>query len=324
VADTARASDGFSPTRADVSLHVHASPALQGEVRVDWARFLDTEEVSQGVREFAGVWSPGAALSLTAGIFAMPFSLHELFEERSFELTDEGPSHQLLEHLGYYGRDMGVMASVRPLPRADMLSIDVAATAGAAFGAQDYRGPGLLSARVNAHPVKALEVTSTVSWRPRPLDAWWEELRYRYQAYDRGAAVATNAALLFERWTLRAEWMTGKRTDSDVRVPVALRRGDARSFAAVWMMATARVPLGSVVLVPAARGEWLDTDRDHPDVGELIHLSFGLSLDFNQHVRLSSELSRHLVQPGTRDWSFDVLRYQTDATSGSLQLQLGI
>lgn len=324
VSDTARASDGLSPTRAEVSLEFHASESLHAAARFDAARLLNAEEAGQSVRELAGVWLPASSVSLTAGIFALPFSLHELFEQQSFELTDEGPSHQLLEHLRYYGRDVGLMATLSPLPRREMLTVDIAAVDGGASGAQEYRGPGLFAARVGSRPIKQLELTSALSFRPRPLDAWWEELRYRYQAYDRGAAVALNAALLFERWNFRAEWLAGKRSDSDVRVPVALRRGNARAFTALWLMATARFPIGSTALVPAVRAEWLDSDRDHPDVGELIHLSFGVGLELSKHVRLTSELSRHLVQPGTRNWDFDVLRYQTDTTSGSLQLQLGI
>jgi hypothetical protein len=323
IVDTARSNDGLTPTRADTSLEYRASPSLAGELRVDWARLLSSDEAGHAVRELSASWSPVPALSVSAGIFALPFSLHELFEERGFELTDEGPSHHLLEHLGYDGRDVGAMLTVRPLPRG-LLSLDLAATEGGALGAQDYRGPGLLSGRLRTQPMAELEVTTAVSFRPRPLDAWWEELRYRYRAYDQGAAVATNAALLLQRWTARVEWMAGERTDNDIPVPLALRRGDARTFAAVWAMVTAHRSLLGVGLVPSVRAEWLDADLDHGDVGELIQVSLGLALDLDEHVRVTGELTRRVVQPGTRDFTFDLLRYRPDVTSAALQLQLGM
>ncbi|HVY25223.1 MAG TPA: hypothetical protein VHB79_01675 [Polyangiaceae bacterium] len=323
IADTARETDGITPTRAELRLHARTSPALEGELRLDAARLLVAEEAGQAVRELVARWTPLRPVALSVGIFALPFSLHELFEQRSFPLTDEGPSHALLEHLRFYGRDVGIMATLRPL-RDDALSLDLAAADGGAVGAQDYRGPGLLCGRITAQPWRQLQLTSALSVRPHALDAWWEELRYRYQAFDRGAAVSTSAALFLGRWTLRAEWLAGKRTDNDVTVPVALRRGAARAFTALWAMASTELPVRGLKLVPVARAEWLDTDRDHPDVGELIHLSVGLAVDLDRHVRLTGELSRHLVQAGTRDFTFEILRYQADVTSGTLQLQLGL
>ena len=321
VKDTARYNDGFELTRADAALHVQPDPWLQGQARIDASRLLRSEQAEQAVRELCGTWTPRPWLAVTAGVFALPFSLHELMEQRNFELTDEGPTHRLLEHLGYYGRDTGVMLTLRPRRE---LALDVAATAAGALGAQDYRGPGLLSARLSASPLPFLELTSAVSARPHALDAWWEELRYRYQAMDRGIAISNQAALLFDRWTLRAEWLAGQRTDNDVLIPVAFRRGDARAFAALWAMGTARIPFAGFTLVPSGRVEWMDADRDHPDVGELIQMSFGLALDLNPRVRISSEVQRRVVQPGTLDFDFEVLRYMTDVTSASLQLQLGL
>jgi hypothetical protein len=121
--------------RADLSLVAHPNPHVRGEVRLDFARLLSSEEVSDTVREFYAEWTPAPPIALVAGVFA-----------------------------------------------ADALRLDLAALDGGATGAQDYRGPGLLSARLSGEPLEHLKLEVGASVRPRPIDAWWEELRYRYQA----------------------------------------------------------------------------------------------------------------------------------------------
>ena len=74
--------------------------------------------------------------------------------------------------------------------------------------------------------------------------------------------------------------------------------------------------------MPAARIEYLDTDREHGNVGGILHVSAALNVDLSTHVRLLGDVSRHFVQYGTRNWNFDLLRYDTDATTGTLQVQL--
>jgi hypothetical protein len=39
-------------------------------------------------------------------------------------------------------------------------------------------------------------------------------------------------------------------------------------------------------------------------------------------MRILADFSRHFVQIGSRNWEFNVVRYDTDATIGVLQLQL--
>jgi hypothetical protein len=320
--DTAREHDGFALARADLSLAAHPNPHLRGEVRLDFARLLSSEEVSDTVRELYGEWTPARGLALVAGAFAAPFSLHELFESHAFELSPESPSHEFLEHLRYYGRDVGVMVRLAPLAKADALQLDLAALDGGATGAQDYRGPGLFNARLSGEPLKHLRLEAAASVRPRPIRAWWEEFRYRYQAYDSGTALEANAAFSLSHFTVRAEWMAGQRTDNDVQVPLAFRRGAAHSFQAIWGMVAAHFPVRRLTLVPALSGEWIDTDPEHPYVGQILHLSAGISVEFPGKVRALCELSRHLVEAGTRNFSFDIVRYDTDRTTGTLQLQM--
>lgn len=322
IRDTVREHDGFAMSRADLSLAARPNPHLRGEVRLDFARLLSSEEVSDTVREFYAEWTPARPVALVAGVFAAPFSLHELFESHAFELSPESPSHEFLEHMRYYGRDVGVMLRLAPFARADALRLDLAALDGGATGAQDYRGPGLLNARLTGEPLEHLRLEAAASVRPRPIQAWWEEFRYRYRAYDSGTTLEANAAFSFSHFTARVEWMAGQRSDNDVQVPLAFRRGNARSFQAIWGMVAARFPVRRLTLVPAFSGEWIDMDAEHPNAGQLLHLSAGFSVEFPGKVRALCELARHLVEPGTKNFSFDIVRYDTDRTTGTLQLQM--
>jgi hypothetical protein len=84
----------------------------------------------------------------------------------------------------------------------------------------------------------------------------------------------------------------------------------------VWGVAAFRLPLGGHELTPAVRGEYLDTDRERADVGGILHLSGALNLDSSDRVRLLADATRHFVQFGTRNWLFDLVRYDTAYFSG--------
>jgi hypothetical protein len=160
-----------------------------------------------------------------------------------------------------------------------------------------------------------------ISWRPRPLDAGFEDYRFRYRAYDAGFAASADAALFLGDFVVRAEGLFGDRTDNDVEFPLLLRRGEARGFFATWASASVGLPYYDVEWTPALRGEFLDIDRDDPDVGAILELSASLRLGFSEHLSLLGEVSQHYVQPGTRNWEFSIVRYDTDATIGTLQFQ---
>jgi hypothetical protein len=219
------------------------------------------------------------------------------------------------------GSDIGVVVRAAPFAQNKLLHLHAGVFDSGSTGAQASRVPGLFVLRASSQPIDALRVGAGVVWRPHALDAWWEELRFRYQDFDSGAAVSADATLSFDRFTLRAEWLTGNRTDTDVVVPVKQRRGDARTFMSAWAMAALRWPVGTLFVTPALRAEYLDTDREHSNVGGILELSAAINVDLSDHVRVLGDVSRHFVQFGTRNWNFDLIRYDTDSTSGTLQFQ---
>ena len=330
IRDTARVHDGFALRRAWFELEANPVERLRGELRVDFARLLDEDTGDHhGGGELHHIFevalaevTPFDELSLSAGLVEAPFSLWELVHDPEFELAEKGPAHELLEHLGYAGSQVGGLVHVAPLEKPEWLGLYAAVLDGEAHGAQQYRGPGLISGRVLSEPVEFLRIGAGIAWRPRPVDAWVEQQRFRYRDHERGTAYATDLTLSVNRLVVRAELLTGDRTDIDVETPLKRRRGDARTFMAAWGMAAMRFPIGTMALTPALRAEWLDTDREHDDVGNILHLSAALNLDFATRLRLLWDLSQHYVEPGTRNWEYEIGRYDTDYITGTVQLQI--
>jgi hypothetical protein len=167
-----------------------------------------------------------------------------------------------------------------------------------------------------------LEIDADLSWRPRPLTAWWEELRFFYQEYDAGTVLTAKAALTYPRFLAAVEGAGGDRTDDDVLVPLKQRRGDARTWRSISGMAAARIPVAGRLLVPAARAEWLDSDLEHPDVGEVLEMTGAVGFWVTPRMQILLDLTQHYVQFGTRNWRFDFARYDTDYLTGTVQLQM--
>jgi hypothetical protein len=326
IRDTARERDGFRLRRAFLRFDVDPVDYLHGEVKLDFARLLYPDDpYSEGITQMVRVASAEMTatdwLAVEAGITEVPFSVLEQFHDTGLEVAEEGPTHELLHRLRVAGSDVGVVVRAVPWKNEKWLDVRAGVFDSGSTGAQSSRAPGLFTVRATSRPIEPVQVGAGVAWRPFPLDAWWEELRFRYQDFDSGAVFGADVVLSFERFLLRAEWLTGSRTDNDVPIPLKQRRGDARTFMSFWGMAALRWPVGTVMLMPAARAEYLDTDREHSDVGGILHLSGAFNVDLSERVRLLADVSRHYVQYGTRNWSFDLIRYDTDATIYTLQLQ---
>jgi hypothetical protein len=87
-------------------------------------------------------------------------------------------------------------------------------------------------------------------------------------------------------------------------------------------MAALRIPVGSKMVIPAVRAEWLDTDLEHPSVGEILELTGAAGVELTERLRLLLDVTRHYVQFGTRNWRYDIARYDADLLTGTVQLQL--
>jgi hypothetical protein len=333
VRDTAAAEDGLSIRRAWLDLEGHPMKHLWARIRLDFAKLLreepgDDHHGGAGphhmVEHFFAEAEPFDQLTLQLGLIDIPFSLFELVDDPDLEVAEKGSTHEFLEHLGFAGHDAGALVGVAPLHDRSALELKAGFSGGLAAGAQNYAGPGLFSARVLARPIKSIRLGAGAEWRPRAVDAWFEEYRFRYQAFDRGTAYELDGTLSLGPFSLNLEWVTGDRTDNDVATPRLIRRGDARTFMAAWGMGAMRISLGDMMLTPALRAEWLDVDREHDDAGGIIQMSAALNLDFCERWRVLWDLSQRYVQPGTRNWEFGIIRYDTDATIGTVQVQLAL
>jgi hypothetical protein len=329
IRDTAAIHDGLTLRRLWFELEADPVENIRGELRLDLARLLDDHGGGHhGESELHHMFEVALAearvasdVVIAAGLVEAPFSVWELVHDPEFELAEKGPTYDLVEHIGYAGSHVGAVALITPLERPEWLGVSGGVFDGEALGAQDVRAPGLFSGRLLSEPLEWLRVGGSVAWRPFPVDAWVEEQRFRYRERDRGVAYATDVTLSFDGLVLRGEWLKGDRTDNDVETPLKRRRGDARSFMGLWGLAALRLPVGLMAFTPALRAEWLDVDREHDSVGNILHLSAALNVDFTARLRLSWDLSQHYVQPGSRNWDYDIGRYDTDYLSGTMQLQ---
>jgi len=321
IRDTARAHDGLQLRWASLTFWAQPKPYLRAGMQIDFARLLDSEDLGRLIWEAPVVLSLAPWIDIAAGVLHVPFSVIELLEEQ----------------LSLARRNTGVRVDVSPLQDHGRLQLTAGAFQGAttgATGAQDFRGPGLLAGRVLAQPVPHVRLGTSVAWRPRATLEWWDELRYRFVAFESGLAVAANVTVGLPRFLFRGEWMMGSRTDTDVPVPLQYRRGDARNFMAAWAMAVVRFPVRGMVLMPALRMEWLDQDTRFgfdarnaasPATGRVLQLSAGINLDFDAHTRLLLDVTIHDVEPGTRNGDYhEIVRYDTDWTSVTLQLQVRV
>jgi hypothetical protein len=315
ITDSVRQSDGFWLRRAFVHAAVNPSDDFKGEVLLDLARLLYDVDYKQTVRFAFGQYAPIPRVALSAGVLLLE-------EDYVPEFAELGPTHELLTRMRFIGPEPGLLLDVAPLPQTAWLHLEAAALDGGATGGQSFRGPGLLVFRALAKLIGHLELDAALSWRPRPLTAWWEELRFFYQEYDAGKVASARAAVTYPWFSVAVEGAGGDRTDNDVLVPLKQRRGDARTWWSVSGMAAARIPIARRLLVPAARIEWLDSDLEHANLGAVLEMTGAVGFWLSPRMQVLLDLTQHYVQFGTPNWRFDFGRYDTDYRTGTVQLQM--
>jgi hypothetical protein len=232
-------------------------------------------------------------LHVFAGWMKPPFSLTALLPVAQYELADPGPNDQMLKDCGFGGRDVGMMTRLSPLRKKRWLRLMAGVFQGGQIDAH-ARLVGLAAARVESSPWKHLQLGADVAWRPSRTG---DDLPKGLDPLDTGMAWSADALLQFKRWQLRAEVMAGDRTDRESRLDPS-SGVVARRFLGAWGLLAWRLPLGSHVLMPVARVEWLDSDRDRA-VGQHWWLSAALNWELNGRVRLLADWSRQRVEPGS-------------------------
>jgi hypothetical protein len=320
-----RENDGIRLNRAFLRAIAQPTQEVGFKLLLDFAE-LTRQNVRRTIKLAFTELTPHERVTVTAGLFKIPFSLLELLPIADFEFAEVGPTDALIKNLGFAGRDIGAMVRISPLARKRHLSLFVGAFQGENTGDQEYRGPGMLAGRVTSRPIKRLRLGANAAWRPHAVDAWRRitRIEHRYPRYASGMAYGGDVSFRYKKLELRAEALKGDRTDLDANVFtfVRFRRGVARTFLSTWALAAYRIRVGKVVLQPAVRAEWLDLDREHP-VGELLYLTAALGIDFSERVRLLFDVSHTDVQPGTVNREVPrIFLYDADNTTFIVQLQL--
>jgi hypothetical protein len=310
---TARDSDGLHLER--VFLRATAAPTRSFSVKllVDFGELVRKNQ-KKALKLAFGELHPTKAVTVTAGLFKIPFSLLELLPIADYEFADVGPTDNLIKDLGFAGRDVGAMVDVAPLRNGKLLHLQAAIFDGDNDHAQRHVLPAMLAARITSRPLKQLRLGVDCAYRPHAVSD--TEAGSVYERYSEGGACSADAALAFGHFGFRGEWMAGKRTDT----PSITDHG-THDFMAAWAVASYRLKLSrKMALLPALRAEWLDEDQPSSQ-GQTTYLTAAMNLELSASARLLFDLSRSNVQVGTRERGAAVPTYKPSANIGVVQVQ---
>jgi hypothetical protein len=329
-----RDGDGFSLQRFFFRMAADPSPLLGFKAILDFSK-LRGSDVSNVLKQAYGTLRPiPKRLEIAAGVFKLPFSILELDPVARYELSSLGDADDFIKELGFAGRDVGVEVMVAPLSKPKHLRLILGAFRGHAK--DEHASPlGAVGARVESKPWKALRVGLDVVGMPRsanykqPFETSSKDvlpmppdpLYPREQRFDSGKAYSADVTFSHKHFTLRAEGMLGDRIDIDTRY-------GARSFWAAWALVSYRFRAGPVRLLPAARIEWMDADRDH-SVGRRRLITLGVNVLFTKTIRFVIDVTHTDVEGNTpvleQPQPLAVFPYlDLDSTRVVAQLQLEI
>jgi hypothetical protein len=257
---------------------------------------------------------PAEHITLIAGLFKRTFSLLELLAVADFELADVGPTDVLIKKAELGGRDPGAMIQITPLRKKKTLGIYVGVYDGG-LGGLDARPYGLMTARVEGRPIKHLRLGIDGAWRPHGQSPIAPGVPSTTIA---GKAVSADASFVAKDLEVRAEWLWGDRTDHALAA-------DASTWMAFWAIGAIKLELSHALrLMPAARFEWLDADREH-QIGRRYLFSGALTvMDRADSFRLMLDVSRNQVQSGTFPLGIPPLLLDTSSTTIVVQVQVKV
>jgi hypothetical protein len=299
-----RDDDGFALQRVYLRIAAEPSPWLKVKTLIDLAK-LGGARVSNVVKQAYVELRPiPERVELAVGVFKVPYSIIELDPVARYELSELGDTDDLIEALGFGGRDVGIEVMVAPLPKPKWLRVLLGTFRGHARNEQ--ASPfGTLAARLESKPFKGLRIGVDMSAMPRAtdykrlLDTADREvlpdppdlLFPREERWASGSAYSADISYSRHRFAARVEGLMGDRVDID-------RRYGARSYGAAWALVAYRMKVGPLGVMPAARAEWLDLDRDS-DYGGRLSLTLGVSLLYKKNVRLVIDVTHTDVQENT-------------------------
>ncbi len=291
--------NGFALNRAFLRGSAHPYRWLSAKLLVDFAEFAYSNP-QQALKQVYGEIRPFKRLEFTVGLFKRLYGLVELLPIAEYEFADTGVIDNLIKTVQFGGRDVGVMSRIDPLPKRRWLHVYLAAYGGAGEGADvtgttgtthngpDFAAPSLLlEGRLESRPVKHVMLGATGSWRPQSaVDAD----TVQFAQVTTGKAVAADATVSNRLLELRGEWLWGDRTDIN-------SRGDALTYMGAWGMAAVRFAVDGIVIMPAARFEWLNDDLQHPE-GDRYIITGALNLDVARQLRFLFDYSSYIMRPG--------------------------
>jgi hypothetical protein len=313
--DAAENDDGLRLERVFLRATATPTKAFSLKLLVDFGELVRKNQ-KKALKLAFGEFRPTRALTVTVGLFKIPFSLLELLPIAEFELANVGPTDDLIKDLGFGGRDVGAMLEVAPLKKKKWLEIQGGIFQGDSVGAQHYSAPGILAFRADSRPIQKLRLGVDCAMRIHSVTDRQDALAVPYEKYASGMACSADATVAYKKLGLRAEGMTGNRVDTPEHPG-----GNVRNFMAAWAIVSYRLKLrGKLALLPAARFEWLDEDESH-DYGIITSISGGIALEFFTSTRLLFDLTRQNVQVGTR-YRGDSPVYRPSTTTGVVQMQL--
>jgi hypothetical protein len=288
----AQSPDGWYLNRAFVRLGAKPTSWLTTKLLFDFAALKDGDLLQTVKLAYATVQlHPRVAIS--AGLFKRPFSLLELLPIGEYEFGSNGPTDGLIKDIGFGGRDIGVLLTWMPLKQKKLLKASVGVFRGGR-GEETAALDGLFAARLESTPVKHLHLGADAVWRRKAADL---DYGTADGPQSDGWAWSADAIIDFPLWDIRAEMLGGDRTDVKNR-PNPDFGNVATAFLGGWILGLYRIPVGSSVLMPGIRLEWLDSDRQNP-VGNHFALSGSLNVDFDPRLRLLLDVTHQWVDPGT-------------------------
>jgi hypothetical protein len=330
----ARDGDGLSVQRFFLRIAANPLDYVSFKSILDLSK-LRGNDVSNVLKQaFMQISPVPKRLELVAGVFKLPYSILELDPVARFELPNLGRADDLVKNLNFAGRDTGLMVMVAPLSRPKWLRFQLGIFRGRAK--DEHSSPiGAIGGRLESKPIKGLRLGFDVVGMPvaknykRPFETSSDDvlpdapdrMYPREQRWDRGVGYSADVSYTRKYFSVRAEGMLGDRVDIDTRY-------GARSFWSVWGLVAYRFKLGPLGIMPAARVEWLDTDREHDGGGQL-ELSAALNVLYKRRVRWLLAVTRIDVQRDTpvleqpRPLPY-IPYFALDITRVTLQLQLEI
>ena len=226
-------------------------------------------------------YTPNSELTLKMGQIKKPFSLSRLRAARNQLMVDR-PKHVRQEFAEYLGRDVGIVAELRPDKRV-RLTAGVFNGNGIGEGAaQDNNDSKDIACRLEIVPLKGMELGANVSRQGR-ADLVQESTLWAY---------GLDADITHAGWHLATEGLWGEKRDFNTQHQMF---GLYVTLVHTWELDSATLD----ALEIGGRIEFFDFDRDADDDASTILVPH-LGVYLHANVRLQTNLLYQLPQHGDR------------------------